>query len=195
MTTSSRSGCRLVAGFLFRRAPFMAWSLELGTRIRRHSARKRRAPSGCGTESRTRKPAPTRQVCHRTRSPQGRFAPLKRWPPKAAAILDCRSHGGSAEMRSGRKNGSAGVKQKNERQVESKFDANFSSARYVRAIQGRPSRFLLHNRGLLHQLTSSRSLALACGRLLRRPRQGTEPVSQVSAAPASKPIRCLMSAL
>jgi hypothetical protein len=55
---------------------------------------------------------PTRQVCHRARDRQGRCAPLKRWPPKAAAILDRRSHGGSKEMRSGRKNGSAGGRTK-----------------------------------------------------------------------------------
>src|SRR6266576_5030234 len=95
-------------------------------------------PAGCRERGKRKweDQPPTRQVCHRASGRQGRFAPLKRWPPKVAAILDRRSHGGSAEMRSGRKNGSAGVKQKNERQVESKFDANFSSARYVRAIQG-----------------------------------------------------------
>src|SRR6516165_4446063 len=39
--------------------------------------------------------APTRRACHRARDRQGRRAPLKRWPPKAAAILDRRSHSGS----------------------------------------------------------------------------------------------------
>src|SRR6266568_752718 len=73
-------------------------------------------PAGCRERGKRKweDQPPTRQVCHRASGRQGRFAPLKRWPPKVAAILDRRSHGGSAEMRSGRKNGSAGVKQKNE---------------------------------------------------------------------------------
>src|SRR6267154_4192438 len=120
-------GLSIGCGFSVPASPFMAWSLELGTRIRRHSARKRRAPSGCGTESRTRKPAPTRQVCHRTRSPQGRFAPLKRWQPKAAVSLDRCSYGGLIEMRSGRKNGSARVEQKNETASRKQVLCNFGS--------------------------------------------------------------------
>src|SRR3954469_25077939 len=129
---SCRSGCRLVAGYLFRRAPFMAWSLPLGTRIRRRlRAPRGRAPSLQGLLSAAKQglwfSPPTPQVCHRTRSRQGRFAPLKRWPPKAAAILDRCSYGGLIEMRSGRKNGSARVEQKNETASRKQVLCNFGS--------------------------------------------------------------------
>src|ERR1700689_2018203 len=53
------------------------------------------------------------------------------WPRKTRPSLTATRHDGAVELRSGRKNGSAGVKQKNG--GKSRFRAKILSSRYVRA--------------------------------------------------------------
>ena len=72
------------------------------------------------------------------------------WPRKVRPSLTGTRHDGAVELRSGRKNGSAGVKQKNGRY--SKFHARISSSRYARAtinFRGTKNR---NNRGFAHQI-------------------------------------------
>src|SRR6516164_4739165 len=71
------------------------------------------------------------------------------WPRKARPSLTATRHDGAVELRSGRKNGSAGVKQKNG--CESSFRAKILSSRYARAaikLLGTKNR---NNREFSHQ--------------------------------------------
>src|SRR6202795_1029474 len=69
-------------------------------------------------------------------------------PRKARPSLTATRHDGAVELRSGRKNGSAGVKQKNGR--ESRFRAKILSSRYARAAINFPGTKNRNNRGFPH---------------------------------------------
>jgi hypothetical protein len=72
------------------------------------------------------------------------------WPRKARPSLTATRHDGAVGLRSGRKNGSAGVKQKNGR--ESRFRAKILSSRYARATINFPGTKNRNNRGFPHQI-------------------------------------------
>src|SRR6516225_4049483 len=71
------------------------------------------------------------------------------WPRKARPSLTATRHDGAVELRSGRKNGSAGVKQKNG--CESRFRAKILSSRYARAAINFPGTKNRNTRGFSHQ--------------------------------------------
>src|SRR6516162_3422269 len=71
------------------------------------------------------------------------------WPRKARPSLTATRHDGAVELRSGRKNGSAGVKQKNG--SESSFRAKILSSRYARAAINFPGTKNRNTRGFSHQ--------------------------------------------
>src|SRR6266705_3241501 len=71
------------------------------------------------------------------------------WPRKARPSLTAARHDGAVELRSGRKNGSAGVKQKNG--CESRFRAKILSSRYARVAINFPGAKNRNNRGFPHQ--------------------------------------------
>src|SRR6516162_3795024 len=71
------------------------------------------------------------------------------WPRKARPSLTATRHDGAVELRSGRKNGSAGVKQKNG--CESSFRAKILSSRYARAAINFPGTKNRNTRGFSHQ--------------------------------------------
>ena len=72
------------------------------------------------------------------------------WPRKARPSLTATRHDGAVRLRSGRKNGSAGVKQKNGR--EGRFHAKILSSRYARATINFPGTKNRNNRGFPHQI-------------------------------------------
>jgi hypothetical protein len=72
------------------------------------------------------------------------------WPRKARPSLTATRHDGAVGLRSGRKNGSAGVKQKNGR--EGRFHAKILSSRYARATINFPGTKNRNNRGFPHQI-------------------------------------------
>ena len=71
------------------------------------------------------------------------------WPRKARPSLTATRYDGAVELRSGRKNGSAGVKQKNG--SESSFRAKILSSRYARAAINFPGTKNRNTRGFSHQ--------------------------------------------
>src|ERR1700689_4869213 len=85
------------------------------------------------------------------------------WPRKARPSLTATRHDGAVGLRSGRKNGSAGVKQKNGR--KSRFRAKILSSRYARATINFPGTKNRNNRGFPHQTPWSCLLARRWGRL------------------------------
>jgi hypothetical protein len=72
--------------------------------------------------------------------------------------LTATRHDGAVELRSGRKNGSGGVKQKNG--CESRFRAKILSSRYARAAINFPGTKNRNNRGFPHQIPWWCSLAV-----------------------------------
>ena len=72
------------------------------------------------------------------------------WPRKARPSLTATRHDGAVELRSGRKNGSAGVQQKNG--CESRFRAEILSSRYVRAAINYPGTKNRNIYGFPHQI-------------------------------------------
>ena len=80
------------------------------------------------------------------------------WPRKARPSLTATRHDGAVELRSGRKNGSGGVKQKNG--CESRFRAKILSSRYARAAINFPGTKNRNNRGFPHQIPWWCSLAV-----------------------------------
>ena len=71
------------------------------------------------------------------------------WPRKVRPSLTATRHDGAVELRSGRKNSSAGVKQKNVR--DGKFHARIWSSRYARVAIDFPGTKNRNNRGVSHQ--------------------------------------------
>src|SRR6516164_3501539 len=71
------------------------------------------------------------------------------WPRKARPSLTATRHDGAVELRSGRKNGSAGVKQKNG--YGSRFRAKNLSSRYARAAINFPGTKNRNTCGFSHQ--------------------------------------------
>src|ERR1700745_651839 len=72
------------------------------------------------------------------------------WPRKARPSLTATRHDGAGQLRSGGKNGSAGVKQKNG--YGSRFRAKILSSRYARAAINFPGTKNRNNRGFPHQI-------------------------------------------